>query len=189
MLLAFLAVLLVNLLLVANIVTCLLVLTCVVITMVDVAGLMYFWDVDVNFLTATFIILSIGLAVDYSAHIGLAFMKNTGTREERIQKCLVELGSAVFNGGFSNCLALLPLAFSTSYAFKTFFKTFILASLLGLYHGLLFLPVTLSILGPSPYQSALKAKKEEAKGRHEAWSLPVREEATKVKTKNVKNDV
>ena len=41
---------------------------------------------------------------------------------ERIQKCLAELGSAVFSGGFSNCLALIPLMFSTSYVFKTFFK-------------------------------------------------------------------
>ena len=47
----------------------------------DVAGLMYFWDVDVNFLSATLIILSIGLTVDYSAHIGHAFMKNTGSKK------------------------------------------------------------------------------------------------------------
>ncbi|XP_063727717.1 patched domain-containing protein 3-like [Symsagittifera roscoffensis] len=192
MLLAFAAALLVNLLLLANIVTCLLVLMCVVMTMVDTAGLMYFWGTDVNFITATYIILSIGLAVDYSAHIGLAFMKNTGLRKERIQKCLMEIGRAVFNGGFSNCLALVPLAFCTSYAFTTFFQTFMLVSILALYHGLIFLPVALSIIGPPPYLSASKEntevckehsnhrampaeKQKENNKPHEAWTVAVNE--------------
>ncbi|XP_075240295.1 patched domain-containing protein 3-like [Convolutriloba macropyga] len=159
--LAFLAVLVVNLLLIANIVTCLLVLLCVVLTIVDVAGMICFWGLDVNFMTAINIILSIGLAVDYAAHIGHSFMIVTGNRQDRMKKCLVEMGVAVFNGGFSTFLAFLPLAGSESYVFKTFFRTFFLVSVIGLYHGLLFLPVTLSLIGPPPYLSVSNSNRRQ----------------------------
>ena len=40
------------------------------------------------------------------------------------------------------------------------FQTFMLVSILALYHGLIFLPVALSIIGPPPYLSASKENTE-----------------------------
>ena len=38
-----------------------------------------------------------------------------------------------------------------SYVFKTFFKIFFLVVSCGLFHGMVFLPVLLSLLGPKPH--------------------------------------
>ena len=47
---------------------------------VDVAGSMHFWGLTIDTVTTIILILAIGLAVDYSAHIGHMFMTVTGTR-------------------------------------------------------------------------------------------------------------
>ncbi len=57
------------------------------------------------------------------------------------------MGPAVLNGGITTFLALIFLSFSNSYAYTVFFRVFILSVLFGLFHGLVFLPVILSILG------------------------------------------
>ena len=44
------------------------------------------------------------------------------TGKERSGKVLVDMGPAVFNGGFSTFLAFFLVAFSDSYVFQTFFK-------------------------------------------------------------------
>ena len=48
-------------------------------------------------------------------------------------------------------LAVVVLAISKSYVFRVFFKMFFGISVFGLLHGLVFLPVLLSIVGPAPY--------------------------------------
>ena len=44
-------------------------------------------------------------------------------------------------------LALIVLADSTSHAFLTFFKVFFLTVVIGMFHGVVFLPVLLSCIG------------------------------------------
>ena len=41
---------------------------------------------------------------------------------DRARATLRDIGPAVWNGGFSTFLAIVLLAFSNSYVFKTFFK-------------------------------------------------------------------
>jgi Niemann-Pick C1 protein len=149
--LAFLCVFLMTLLLIANLWTCILVAICVAMTLVDVLGMIYFWGLTIDTVTSIMVIVAIGLAVDYSAHIGHSFMVERGTRDERTQKTLANMGSAVFYGGFSTFLAFILLAASDSYVFSTFFKVFFGVVVFGLYHGLVFLPVLLSWMGPDPY--------------------------------------
>jgi Niemann-Pick C1 protein len=49
-----------------------------------------------------------GLAVDYGAHIAHFFLTAEGKdRNQRVEKTLVNIGPAVFNGGFSTFLAFL----------------------------------------------------------------------------------
>merc|ERR1712128_36419 len=59
------------------------------------------------------------------------------------------IGPAVFNGGLTTFLALMLLGASTSHTFFTFFKVFVLTVFFGLFHGLLLLPVLLSLAGPA----------------------------------------
>lgn len=52
----------------------------VFLNQVDVAGSMHFWGLTIDTVTCIILIVAIGLAVDYSAHIGHMFMTVTGTR-------------------------------------------------------------------------------------------------------------
>ena len=99
-------------------------------------------------LFAIFITISIGLCVDYSAHIAHAFMVAKGSRDDRMKQTLTCIGPAVLNGGISTFLAFVLLSMSKSIIFLTFFKVFFLVVVFGLFHGLLFLPVVLSLVGP-----------------------------------------
>ncbi|XP_041359344.1 protein patched homolog 1-like isoform X2 [Gigantopelta aegis] len=144
-------VLLVTLLLIANLWTSLLVFSCVIFTLIAVGGVLELWGVTIDTASSILLILSVGLAVDYSAHVGHTFMTLQGSREERSILTLKIIGPAVFNGGFSTFLAFVLLASSTSYGFTLFFRVFFTVVLFGLFHGLVYLPVVLSWVGPQPY--------------------------------------
>ena len=64
----------------------------------------------------------------------------------RAIQTLANIGSAVMNGGFSTFLAFVTTCTSQSHSFVTFFKTMTLIVIFGLYHGLILLPVLLSLL-------------------------------------------
>merc|ERR1712051_210323 len=86
--------------------------------------------------------------------MGHYFMTTDGAdRNKRVETTLVDMGPAVLNGGFSTFLAFILLMTSKSYVFKTFFKIFFLVVSFGLFHGMVFLPVVLSLIGPKPHIS------------------------------------
>ena len=72
-----------------------------------------------------------------------------GSKKDRAVAAIATIGPAVFNGGVTTLLALVLLGASTSHVFVTFFKVFVLTVLFGLYHGLVFFPVILSLIGPA----------------------------------------
>lgn len=142
------AVAIVTLILIQNLQTSFWVLCCVIFTVVDLVGSVYWLGLTIEISTSIMILLCAGLAVDYSAHIGNEFMRLQGTKDERAIKTLVMIGSAVFNGGLSTFLAFVLLAGSDSYLFLTFFKLFTGVVVFGMFHGLVFLPIALSWFGP-----------------------------------------
>ncbi|TRY61923.1 hypothetical protein TCAL_16258 [Tigriopus californicus] len=103
----------------------------------------------IDTVSCTILIISIGLCVDFSAHIAHAFLHAQGTRNQRIQESLTNIGPAVLNGGFSTFLSFILLFNSNSHVFDTFFKVFFLVVVFGLFNGLAFLPTLLSLIGPS----------------------------------------
>ena len=134
------------------------------ITLVDIVGYLYFWDITIDIVSSINIVISVGLCVDYSVHIGHCFMVSPGTRLERTITSLENIGPAVFNGGLTTFLALVLCGASTSHTFITFFKVktgqvksghfsnfqvFVLTVVFGVYHGLVLLPVLLALLGPN----------------------------------------
>merc|ERR1712203_543 len=129
--LAMACVFVVTLLLLANFQICVYVMCIVGITLTDIVGFLHFWDVTIDIISCVNIVLAIGLCVDYSVHIGLAFMVAKGSRQDKAVEAVASIGPAVFNGGFT-----------------TFFKVFVLTVLFGLFHGLVLFPVILSLIGP-----------------------------------------
>ncbi|KAK8393963.1 hypothetical protein O3P69_006275 [Scylla paramamosain] len=152
--LAMMVVLLVTLVLIANVVASIMVLVCVIFTLVDVAALMHWWGLTIDTVSCIDLVLAIGLCVDYAAHVAHTFMTKTGSRDQRVRQAVQTIGPAVLNGGFSTFLAFIFLANSDSHVFITFFKIFFAVVLYGLFHGLVFLPVLLSLVGPAAYPSA-----------------------------------
>lgn len=100
--------------------------------------------------------LAVGLSVDYAAHVAHAFLNadeaagasRSVDRSSRALKAMRHIGAAVLFGAGSTLLALSLLSFSQAYVFRAFFKIFLLVIVFGLWHGLLFLPVVLSTIGP-----------------------------------------
>ena len=69
-------------------------------------------------------------------------------------RSIQDMGASVLNGALSTFLAVAVLLFSTSYVFKTLAIQFALTVGLGVVHGLVLLPVVLSLCGPEPFASA-----------------------------------
>merc|ERR550539_1977315 len=81
--LAMACVFVVTLLLLANFQICVYVMCIVGITLTDIVGFLHFWDVTIDIISCVNIVLAIGLCVDYSVHIGLAFMVAKGSRQDK----------------------------------------------------------------------------------------------------------
>ncbi|GLI67802.1 hypothetical protein VaNZ11_012090 [Volvox africanus] len=148
------AVFLVTMILLADVVASLIVGTMVVLSDVGVFGFMHYANLQFNSVTCIVLVLAVGIAVDYSAHVMRAFLVSTGTRQERAHKALIEIGGAVWNGAMTTFLAVLPMAAAEHYIFTTIFKMFAVLILLSIWHGIVLLPVLMSWIGPLPYRDA-----------------------------------
>ncbi|XP_012234648.2 patched domain-containing protein 3 [Linepithema humile] len=155
-----LAVGMVTLVFLRNLIASFWVMCCVLFTLINLLGSMYFLGLTVEISSSITILLCAGLAVDYAAHIGLEFIRSSGSKQERALTTFSVIGPAVLNGGLSTFLAFVLLGFSRAYLFTTFFKLFTSVVLFGLFHGLLFLPVILSLAGPGERKSKSKQKNQ-----------------------------
>ena len=59
------------------------VLLCVVLTLVDVVGSLYFWDITIDVISCCCVIVIVGLCVDYSVHIAHYFLVASGKKKLR----------------------------------------------------------------------------------------------------------
>lgn len=85
------AVAIVTLILIQNLQTSFWVLSCVIFTVVDVVGSMYWLGLTIEISTSIMILLCAGLAVDYSAHIGNEFTRLQGTKDGTVSDCNLRL--------------------------------------------------------------------------------------------------
>jgi multidrug efflux pump subunit AcrB len=118
---------------------------------INILGYMQAWGLNIDSVTVIMLVIALGLAVDYSAHIGRNFLEKHGLPNDRMRLTLRDMGVAVFHGAMSTMVAVLVLGSSDSYVFTTFFKQLFLCISLGLAHGLILLPVCLSLCNPNPY--------------------------------------
>ena len=155
------AVLVLLLLFTANLTVTMMVLLCVGLVDLFLLSLLSFWGITLNSVTIVNCVIAIGLAVDYSAHIGHAYLtidppeevdgKPLSDQEKRIFKArgaLGAMGPSVFHGAFSTFLAIVVLSTSKSYIFTMFFRMWFGIIIFGVANGFIFLPVILSIAGP-----------------------------------------
>jgi len=125
-------------------------LVLVMVAMIDIEllGFAYVAGYSYNAVTVINCLVTVGLAVDYNAHIAHSFYSSSGTRDERAHKALHHIGGAVLCGGITTFLAVLPLSLATNYIFQVFFDMMAFMIAIALFHGLCVLPVLLSLVGP-----------------------------------------
>jgi predicted RND superfamily exporter protein len=139
---------LVTLVMLADLLAATMVLLMIALVDVCILGYMAHWGLDFNSVTAINLVLAVGLAVDYSAHIAHSFLVAKGSGMERATEAVDHIGSSVFNGAFSTFLAVLPLGLSKSYVFQVFFKMWFMIIIFGVYFGMIVLPVLLRFVSP-----------------------------------------
>ena len=179
--LSLLAVLIVVLFVTGSLPVTVLVVFSVVLVDVFLLGLVHYWDLTMNSIVTVFLVIGLGLSVDYSAHIAHTYLTveppNSITKplEKRHYKASVaisSMGSSVIHGGFSTFLAVCTLGAARSYIFQVMFKTFFGIIVFGMANGFILLPIILSLIGPTPDP---KQKQEE---RQRRFSLNVQKKGT-----------
>ncbi|KAF3696015.1 Niemann-Pick C1-like protein 1 Precursor [Channa argus] len=136
-------------------------LTIVMIT-VDTVGVMTLWDIDYNAVALINLVTAVGISVEFVSHMTRSFALSTKpTHVERAMEATAKMGSAVFAGvAMTNLPGILVLALAKAQLIQIFFfRLNLVITLLGMAHGLIFLPVLLSYFGPGVNKAVLyKAK-------------------------------
>ena len=126
---------------------CFLVLSCVMLTLIDVAGITYILGMTLDPFYLMDLIIGIGLSVDYAVHIAHSFVAHEGSKKERATRGFISISPAVLHGAATTFLAITLLVFSESHLFSIFFNIISLTVVLGLFHGLFYLPTMLILFG------------------------------------------
>ena len=71
-------VVLITLLLLCNVQICLMVVFMVTLSLTDIIGFLHFWDITIDVISCINLVLTVGLCVDYSVHIGHAYLVSKG---------------------------------------------------------------------------------------------------------------
>ncbi|GAA6085286.1 NPC1-like intracellular cholesterol transporter 1 [Tachysurus ichikawai] len=132
-------------------------LTIVMIT-VDTVGVMTLWSIDYNAVSLINLVTAVGISVEFVSHITRSFALSTlPTKVERAKDATARMGSAVFAGvAMTNLPGIIVLAFAKAQLIQIFFfRLNLVITLLGMAHGLIFLPVLLSYFGPSVNKALL----------------------------------
>ncbi|KAM7120692.1 NPC1-like intracellular cholesterol transporter 1 [Molossus nigricans] len=123
----------------------------IVMILVDTVGFMALWGISYNAVSLINLVTAVGISVEFVSHITRSFAVSTKpTRLERAKEATISMGSAVFAGvAMTNLPGILVLGLAKAQLIQIFFfRLNLLITLLGLLHGLAFLPIILSYLGP-----------------------------------------
>ncbi|XP_060712447.1 NPC1-like intracellular cholesterol transporter 1 [Hemiscyllium ocellatum] len=123
----------------------------IVMIIVDTVGVMTLWGIDFNAVSLINLVTAVGISVEFVSHLTRSFAISTkGSKVERAKEATYTMGSAVFAGvAMTNLPGIIVLHFAQSQLIQVFFfRLNLVITLLGLVHGLIFLPVLLSYFGP-----------------------------------------
>ncbi|XP_020952427.1 protein patched homolog 2 isoform X8 [Sus scrofa] len=118
---------------------------------VELFGIMGFLGIKLSAIPVVILVASVGIGVEFTVHVALGFLTAQGSQNLRAARALEHTFAPVTDGAVSTLLGLLMLAGSNfDFIVRYFFVVLTVLALLGLLHGLVLLPVLLSILGPPP---------------------------------------
>ncbi|XP_068604250.1 patched domain-containing protein 3-like [Brachionichthys hirsutus] len=111
-----------------------------------VTGFMALWGITLDSISMIVFTICIGFTVDFTAHVSYVFVSSRKARpDDKAVDALSSLGYPILQGALSTTLGVSVLATSEFHTFRTFFKLFFLVMLVGVLHGLTFIPVLLTL--------------------------------------------
>ena len=143
---------------------------CVFLVFFELMGLCWMFNViipgypiEMNAVLVVNLVTSLGFGVEFCNHIGMNFMRQEGTKQQRAMKAMNNMGSSVVVGiASTKLLGISILAFAPSTLFKLYyFRMYLFIIILGVFNGLFFLPVMLSWIGPPTDEVEVLEKKND----------------------------
>lgn len=143
---------------------------CVFLVFFELMGVMWMlnvviggYPIEMNAVFVVNLVTSLGFGVEFCNHIGMNFLRQRGSRNERAMKSMNAMGSSVVTGiALTKFLGVMILAFAPSTLFKLYyFRMYMFIIVLGVFNGLFFLPMILSLIGPNPDERAIQEEEED----------------------------
>ncbi|XP_039199807.1 protein patched homolog 1 isoform X2 [Crotalus tigris] len=118
---------------------------------VELFGMMGLIGIKLSAVPVVILIASVGIGVEFTVHIALAFLTAIGDKNRRTILALEHMFAPVLDGAVSTLLGVLMLAGSEfDFIVRYFFAVLAILTILGALNGLVLLPVLLSLFGPYP---------------------------------------
>eukprot|EP00850_Spirogloea_muscicola_P012084 SM000077S21558 [mRNA] locus=s77:255081:266054:+ [translate_table: standard] len=117
---------------------------------INMMGAMTLWNIQLNAVSLVNLVMAMGIAVEFCVHLTHSFTVSIGSRNERARAALGSIGASVFSGiTLTKFVGVCVLSFSKTAIFEVYyFRMYFALVILGMLHGLIFLPVLLSLCGP-----------------------------------------
>uniref|UniRef100_A0A3Q3MTU0 Patched 1 n=1 Tax=Mastacembelus armatus TaxID=205130 RepID=A0A3Q3MTU0_9TELE len=126
---------------------------------VELFGFMGLMGIKLSAVPVVILIASVGIGVEFTVHVALAFLTAIGDRHKRAVLALEHMFAPVLDGAFSTLLGVLMLAGSEfDFIVRYFFAVLAILTVLGVLNGLVLLPVLLSYFGPYPEVSPIDGR-------------------------------
>ncbi|KAI7797728.1 protein patched homolog 1 [Triplophysa rosa] len=126
---------------------------------VELFGMMGLIGIKLSAVPVVILIASVGIGVEFTVHVALAFLTAIGDRNKRAVLALEHMFAPVLDGAFSTLLGVLMLAGSEfDFIVRYFFAVLAILTVLGVLNGLVLLPVLLSYFGPYPEVSPVDGR-------------------------------
>ncbi|KAL1240675.1 Patched-related protein [Trichinella spiralis] len=115
-----------------------------------VVALLSLWQVRVDIISMITITMSVGLSVDYVAHVAYHYVAiDQPTSVDKLTVAFRHVVVPTLQSGFLATAGVSVLILVDSRMVETFVKTVLLAVTVGMFHGLVFLPTLLPLLCPA----------------------------------------
>lgn len=129
---------------------------------IGVIGYLSWWHLNLDPVTLCAVLMSIGMSVDFTAHVSYHFQlshkreiqdgqiveKRLGKSIDKLQNTIRSIAWPMSQAGLSTVICVFPLIFLQNYIPLVFVKTISLVVIWGLFHGLVLLPAFLTSLPP-----------------------------------------
>ncbi|XP_010724129.1 protein patched homolog 1-like [Meleagris gallopavo] len=128
---------------------------------VELFGMMGLIGIKLSAVPVVILIASVGIGVEFTVHVALAFLTAIGDKNRRAVLALEHMFAPVLDGAVSTLLGVLMLAGSEfDFIVRYFFAVLAILTILGVLNGLVLLPVLLSFFGPYPEVSKTNSEQK-----------------------------